>query len=154
MHYQNIHLQQSVIPLTLGYRNDPFRFRTKWSIATSNISALLLCHTWRSAAKKAVIQPTQFTQDDLFCIHKVSSSNSGPADVLVVLLNPFRPISGQYLKTCQRRFDTQFKQRGFLIRRITQESKENLQCCLYIITHFQTLQCLVLLDQLVGTLRD
>lgn len=35
-----------------GYRNDPLRFGTQWSVAASNISSLLLCHTWRSAAKK------------------------------------------------------------------------------------------------------
>ena len=40
-----------------GYRNDPLRFRTQWSVAASNISSLLLCHTWRSATIKPLYNP-------------------------------------------------------------------------------------------------
>lgn len=46
--YTSLAVSNSYYP---GYRNDQLRFRTQRSVAASNLSSFLLCHTWRSAAK-------------------------------------------------------------------------------------------------------
>ena len=40
-----------------GYRNNSLRFRAQRSVAASKLGSLLLCHTWRSAAKYPLYSP-------------------------------------------------------------------------------------------------